>query len=103
MSWTLVLALSAIAYFFKATGLVVVGGRHLPGAVNRCLDLIPAALVSALIVNSTLGGDDGIVFDSRAIGVAAAMLLAAKRAPLAVVIMAGAAVTALARAAGLAA
>ena len=102
MSWTLVLTLSAIAYFFKATGLVVIGGRQLPGVVNRCLDLIPAALVSALIVNSTLGGDDGVVFDARAFGVAAALMLAAKRAPLVVVIMAGAAVTALARAAGLA-
>ena len=103
MSWTLVLTLSAVAYFFKATGLGVVGGRQLPGIVNRCLDLIPAALVSALIINSTLGGDDGIVVDARAIGVAAAVLLAAKRAPLVVVIMAGAAVTAFARAVGLAA
>mgnify|MGYP003323938013 FL=1 len=46
--------------------------------------------------------DDGVVFDARAFGVAAALMLAAKRAPLVVVIMAGAAVTALARAAGLA-
>ncbi len=103
MTWTLVLALSTIAYVFKVTGLVIIGGRELPAVVDRCLGLIPAALVSALIVNSTFGGDDGMVFDARAIGVAAAILVAARRAPLVVVIVTGAAVTALVRAAGIAA
>lgn len=102
MTWTLVLALSAIAYAFKATGLIIIGSRQLPATVERCLGLIPAALVSALIVNSTLSGDDGMVFDARAIGVAAAILVASRRAPLVVVIITGAAVTAVARAAGLA-
>ena len=80
MTWTLVLALSAIAYAFKGTGLMIIGSRQLPATVDRCLGLIPAALVSALIVNSTLSGDDGMVFDARAIGVAAAVLVAARRA-----------------------
>ena len=102
MTWTLVLALSAIAYAFKATGLIIIGSRQLPATVDRCLGLFPAALVSALIVNSTLSGDDGMVFDARAIGVAGAILVAARRAPLVVVIITGAAVTAVARAAGLA-
>ncbi len=103
MTWTLVLALSVIAYGFKATGLIVIGGRQLPAVIDRCLGLIPAALVSALIVNSTLGGDDGLSFDARAIGVAAAILAAAKRLPLVVVIVTGAVVTAISRALGLAA
>ena len=102
MTWTLVLVLSAIAYACKVTGLVIVGGGELPEVVDRCLNLIPAALVSALIVNSTIGGDDGIVVDARAVGVAAAILVATKRAPLVVVIVTGAAVTAVVRAVGLA-
>ena len=85
MTWTLVLVLSAIAYACKVTGLVIIGGRELPEVVDRCLNLIPAALVSALIVNSTIGGDDGIVVDARGVGVAAAILVATKRAPLVVV------------------
>lgn len=103
MTWTLVLVLSAIAYVFKATGLIVIGGRQLPVVADRCLNLIPAALVSALIVNSTFGGDDGFVIDARAIGVAAAIFIATRRAPLVVVILTGAAVTAITRAVGLAA
>ena len=102
MTWTLVLVLSAIAYACKVTGLVIIGGRELPEVADRCLSLIPAALVSALIVNSTIGGDDGIVVDARAVGVVAAILVATKRAPLVVVIATGAAVTAVVRAIGLA-
>ncbi len=100
MTWTLVLVLSAIAYACKVTGLVVIGGREVPEVVVRCLNLIPAALVSALIVNSPIGGDDGIVVDARAVGVVAAILVATKRAPLVVVIVTGSAVTAVVRALG---
>lgn len=50
MSWWLVLWLSAGAYAFKVLGLVVLGGRQLPAVVNRCLALIPAALLAALIM-----------------------------------------------------
>ena len=102
MTWTLVLVLSAIAYACKVSGLVIIGGRDLPEVVDRCLNLIPAALVSALVVNSTIGVDDGIVIDARAVGVVAAVLVAAKRAPLVVVIVVGAAVTAVVRAFGFA-
>ena len=45
MSWAFVLTLSATAYAFKVLGLVVVGDRRLPAVVDRCLALIPAALV----------------------------------------------------------
>ena len=47
MSWAFVLTLSATAYAFKVLGLVVVGDRRLPAVVDRCLALIPAALVAA--------------------------------------------------------
>ena len=38
--------LSVGAYAFKALGLVVIGSRRLPSAVERCLLLIPAALLA---------------------------------------------------------
>jgi branched-subunit amino acid transport protein len=100
ISWLLVLALAAGAYGCKAVGLVVVGARRLPSVVDRCLALIPAALVSALVVKDTFSIGQELVIDARAAGVGAAILLAWRRAPLAFVIAAGAAVTALVRAAG---
>lgn len=100
MSWTLVLALAATAYTFKVIGLVVVGDRTLPPVVARCLALIPAALVAAIVVKDTFSVGQQLVVDARAAGVAAAVLAAWRRLPLIAVIVIGAAVTALVRAVG---
>jgi branched-subunit amino acid transport protein len=94
MTWTLVLLLAAAAYGFKVVGLIVVGRRQLPAPLERCLGLIPAALISALIVNDTFADGKELVLDARAAGVAAAALAAWRRAPLIVVIVLGAVVTA---------
>ena len=101
MTWALVLSLAGAAYAFKVTGLVVVGGRSLPAVVERCLSLVPAALISALIVKDTLSTGDELVIDARLPGVLAAGVAARLRAPLIVVIVVGAGVTALARVVGL--
>ena len=97
MSWTLILLLAAGAYGFKFTGLVVIGARTLPPVFERCLALIPAAVISALIVKDTLTKGQDIVFDPRAAGIAVAIFAAWRRAPLIVVIVVGAAVTAAVR------
>jgi uncharacterized membrane protein len=97
MSWLLIVALAVGAYAFKFTGLVILGGRTLPAPFERCLALIPAAVISALIVKDTVTQGREIVLDARAAGIAVAVLLASRRAPLIVVIVAGAAITALVR------
>ncbi len=97
MTWTLVLLLGVGAYACKATGLVVLGSRHLPPVVERCLALVPAALICALIVQNTFSTGNELVLDARAVGVGAAAIAAWRRAPLVVVIVLGAAVTALVR------
>lgn len=97
MSWALIIALALGAYAFKFTGLVILGGRTLPAPFERCLALIPAAVISALIVKDTVTQGRDIVLDARAAGIAVAVLLAWRRAPLIVVIVAGAVVTALVR------
>jgi branched-subunit amino acid transport protein len=101
MTWLLVLSLAGAAYLFKVTGLVIVGGRSLPPVVERCLTLVPAALISALIVKDTVSVGDELVLDARLPGVLAAVVAARLRAPLIAVIVLGAAVTAVARAVGL--
>jgi len=99
VSWTLVIALGLGAYAFKVLGLVVIGARSLPPIVERCLALIPAALLSALIVKDTFSVGQDLVLDARAAGVALAVVATWRRAPIPVVIVLGAAVTAVVRAA----
>ena len=98
MTWTLVLLLGAGAYACKVLGLVVIGGRRLPAVVERCLALVPAAMISALVVKDTFSTGNDLVLDARAVGVGVAALAAWRRAPLVVVIALGAGVTALVRA-----
>jgi branched-subunit amino acid transport protein len=98
MTWTIILVMAAIAYSFKVLGLVVIADRQLPPVVMRCLALIPAAMITALIVKDTFSIGQDLVVDARAAGVAAAVLAAWRRAPLIVVIVVGAGVTAVLRA-----
>jgi len=97
VSWTLVLALGIGAYACKVIGLVVIGSRRMPPAVARCLALVPAALISALVVVSTFSTGTQLVLDARAAGVGVAEVAAWRRAPLIVVIVLGAVVTVVVR------
>jgi branched-subunit amino acid transport protein len=97
VTWGLVLTLAAAAYAFKFLGLVVIGSRRLPAALERCLALVPAALLSALIVQATFSTGNDLVLDERAPGVAVAGVLAWRRAPFVVVVLGAALTTALLR------
>jgi len=97
MTWTLVLVLAVGAYAFKVTGLVILGGRTLPPVVDRCLALIPAAVITALVMKDTFSTGRDLVLDARAIGIAVAVVAAWRRVPLIAVIVLGAAATALVR------
>ena len=97
MTWTLIILLTLGAYAFKVTGLVILGGRTLPPIFERCLALIPAAVVTALVMKDTLTQGQELVLDARALGITVAGIAAWRKAPLIVVIVLGAAVTALVR------
>ena len=99
MTWTFVIALAATAYGFKVLGLVLVGDRQLPPILDRCLALIPAALIAAIVVKDTFSIGQQLQLDARVAGVAAAAIAAWRKAPLIAVIVIGAAVTAALRAA----
>jgi branched-subunit amino acid transport protein len=97
VTWTLIILLTLGAYAFKVTGLVILGGRSLPPIFERCLALIPAAVVTALVMKDTFTQGQELVLDARALGIAVAIIAAWRKAPLIVVIVLGAAVTALVR------
>ena len=100
MTWTLVFLLAVGSYFFKVLGLVVIGDRPLPPVLERCLALIPAALIPALIFKDTFSIGQHLQLDARAAGVGAAVIAAWRRVPLILVIVIGAAVTAVVREVG---
>ena len=97
MTWTLILALAATAWGFKALGALVVGGRIMPDVVQRCLLLIPAALLAALITKDTFTSGQEIVVDARLVGLAVAAVLSWRRAPFALTVFAGVGATSLLR------
>jgi branched-subunit amino acid transport protein len=97
MTWTLVFCLAGGAYVFKVLGLVVVGDRPLPAALERCLALIPAAVIAAIVAKDTFSVGQHLQIDARLAGVSVAIFAAWRKMPVIVVIVAGAATTAVVR------
>ncbi|HKA84955.1 MAG TPA: AzlD domain-containing protein [Acidimicrobiales bacterium] len=99
MTATVVLiGLAAGTYGLKAAAPLLLSGRTLPPAVARLAALLPAALLAALALVSTVTRDGVAVIDARLVGLAAAAIALVARAPFIVVVIVAAAATALARA-----
>jgi hypothetical protein len=79
---------------------VFAGGAmlHRVPVLSRLASLIPAAVVTAVIVQLTVASGTRLVIDERLAGMAVAGLLVWRRAPFVVVIVAAAATTAALRA-----
>ena len=72
--WITVGALTVICFVIKASGPVLLGGRDLPRWAERLIVLLPAALLSALVVVQTFADGKALVLDARAAGLAAAFV-----------------------------
>jgi len=96
--WLMIVALAATAYLFKMFGLIVLGSRQLPKVFDRCLGLIPAALLAALVAKDTFSVGQTLLIDARVAGFTVAVIAAWRRAPLIVVVVLAAGATALVRA-----
>jgi branched-subunit amino acid transport protein len=99
MTWWAIAALALGTYVLKASGPLLLGDAPLPPAVSRLAELLPAALLGALIAVNVAAGDRRLVLDARLAGFAASVLAVRLRASFLVVVLAGCAATALARAA----
>src|SRR5690606_7918029 len=91
------LVLAGGTFAMKALGPVAAAGRELPPVLARVADLLPAALLAALVATQTIGGDGSLVADARIIGVSVAAFAVWRGAPFGLVVVLGAATTALAR------
>jgi branched-subunit amino acid transport protein len=94
-AWTLVAVVGVGTAAMKAAGPVLLGGRRLPDRAMNVIRLLAPAVLAALIVTQTLAGDHRYVFDARLAGMGAAVIAVVLRAPMLVVLVVAAVVTAL--------
>ena len=95
--WIAIVAVTLASAAIKAAGPILVGGRELPPRVNAVIASLAPALLAALVVTETFGEDGHLVLDERALGVGAAAIALALRAPVLLAVALATLVTALAR------
>jgi branched-subunit amino acid transport protein len=96
--WVTVVVVGLATIAIKAAGPLLVAARTIPPRAQSALEHLAPALLAALVVTQTLGGDNGgFTVDARLAGLAAGALALLLRAPLLVVITAAAVTAALVR------
>ena len=97
MNWVVIAVVGAVTMAFKASGPVLLGRRELPSRVASVVDVLAPAMLAALVVTQTVGGDRELVFDERLAGVVVGGVAVWLRAPLIAVMAVAAAAAALIR------
>jgi hypothetical protein len=95
--WVMIAVLALATAALKVAGPLTIGGRRLPASVLSVVELLASALLAALVVVETFGEGRSLVLDARVVGAAFAAVAVWRRAPMIVVVVGAAAVTALAR------
>jgi hypothetical protein len=95
--WVVTAALALATAVLKLAGPVVLGGRPLPVRALNVVELLASALLAALVVVETFGNGRSLTLDARVLGAAFAVIAVLRRAPMIVVVLGAAAVTAVAR------
>ena len=99
-AWLIVLAVGAGTILIKAAGPVLLGGRSLPAVVQGVVALLAPALLAALVATAALGTGQELVLDARIVGLGAAAVAIALRAPVLLVVIVAAAAAAIVRLVG---
>jgi len=100
MPMTAIVALGVLTYAFRFTGPLLRGRVTVPVAAERLFADAASVLLIALAATAALTAGHGFAGWARPAGVLVAGVLAARRAPFPVVVLAAAGVTALLRLAG---
>lgn len=95
--WTAILVCGIGCYLLKLAGLSVPPAVLDHPAVQRVADLIPVALLAALVAVQVFATGTALEVDARLLGLLAAVVALLLRAPFIVVVLVAAAVAALAR------
>jgi branched-subunit amino acid transport protein len=97
MTWAAILVTAVGCYLLKLTGLSVPAKVLERPLVQRIADLLPVALLSALIGVQVLGEGSRLVLDARLVGLAVAVAALLLRAPFIVVVFSAALAASLVR------
>ncbi|HET9665890.1 MAG TPA: AzlD domain-containing protein [Desertimonas sp.] len=97
MTWLVIAVVGVVTILFKASGPVLLGRRELPPRALALVEVLAPAMLAALVVTQTFGGDQELVIDERLAGVAVGGVAIWLRAPLIVVMAVAAATAALIR------
>jgi branched-subunit amino acid transport protein len=95
--WPWLLGAALACYGLKLAGMSVPDRVLRHPRVSLVADLLPIALLSALIAVQVLASDQTVVLDARLVGLGAAVVALVLRAPFLVVVVAAAAAAALVR------
>jgi branched-subunit amino acid transport protein len=97
-AWTTIVVLTVVTIAIKAAGPAIVGGRELPRPLLRVIGLFAPALLAALIMVETFGGQGrSLTVDARAAGLAVAATILVTTESLIGAVIGAAAATALLR------
>jgi branched-subunit amino acid transport protein len=97
VTWVAILVAAAGCYLLKLSGLSVPSAVLEHPVVERVADLLPVALLSALIGVQVFASGASLVLDARVVGLAAAVVALLLRAPFIVVVFVAALAAALVR------
>lgn len=97
MIWAAILVAGAGCYLLKLAGLSVPSRVLDRPLVERIADLVPVALLSALVAVQVFAQGHSLVLDARVVGLAVAVVLLVLRAPFLVVVFGAALAAALLR------
>ena len=95
--WVVIAALAVATAALKLAGPLALGGRPLPVTALSVVELLASALLAALVVVETFADGRSLILDARVLGAAFAVIAVWRRAPMIVVVLGAAAVTAVAR------
>jgi uncharacterized membrane protein len=90
VTWVALGVLAAGTYVMKAVGPIASAGRQLPPRLRTLAELLPAALLAALVATQTVTDGTSLTLDARVVGVSIAAVAVALRAPFALVVLLGA-------------
>jgi uncharacterized membrane protein len=99
--WTVLVVLSIGTYLLKSAGPLLLGNRTIPPLFERIINLLPAALLAALVVTAAVASKGRLVADARLVGLAAALVALRGKAGFVTVVVVAALTTALARKLGM--
>ena len=97
VTWQVVVVLSAGIFGLRLLGMFVLSRGIAHPTLERIARLVPVTVIASVVALQTFTQGRDLVLDARALGLATAGALAWRRAPLLLVVLGAAAVTATAR------